>query len=128
MVLDFLVAASGVGGLLGLVLGFVPGLLVLGLLVLGGLVLGLLILGGLVLGLVGLVLSVATLGGLDVGNEAVAVVAVVDGLDAAVGEGDVVRAGDSLAVALLLVAQVDVGVVVLHIISEAVGAGGLHRR
>ena len=82
----------------------VSGLLVLGLLVFRGRVSG---------AIVGL--GIATLGSDHIGNESVTLIAVVNGLDAAIGELDVVRARDSLAGALLLVAEVDVRGIVLNI-------------
>ena len=75
--------------------------------------------GGLVLG----VLGVAVV--LDVSDVSVTVVLVGNGLDAAVGEEDAVRAGDNLGVAALLVAHVDVGNVVLDVISKAVRPASL---
>ena len=61
----------------------------------------------------------------NIGDVSVTVILVSDGLDATIGKSDVVRSGDSLSAAVLLLAHVDVGVVVLNVPGEVVGAADL---
>ena len=91
--------------------------------VVSGLVGGLAVL-GVVGGLVVVSLGVTIVG--DISDVAgVTVDVIVDGLAAAIGENDGVRSLGVITVASLVVAHIDVGVVVLDGVVEAVVGGGL---
>ena len=76
--------------------------------------------GGFVFGVFGLS------GVVDLGDvSAVAVDGVADGLDAAIGQQDVVRSGNDFTVAGLLVTEIVVGGVILDLVGEVVGHGVL---
>jgi len=61
----------------------------------------------------------------NIGDVTVTIILVVDGLDATIGKSNVVRSRDSLSAAVLGLAHVDVGVVVLNVPGEVVGATDL---
>ncbi len=61
----------------------------------------------------------------NIGDQTVTVILVSDGLEATIGKGDVVGSNNSLSAAVLLLAHVDVGVVVLNVPGEVVGAADL---
>ena len=77
--------------------------------------------GGFVLGVFGFS------GVFNLGDVAAVVIGGVgDGLSAAIGQKHVVRSRDDFTVAALFVAVVVVGVVILHLVGEVVGHGGLN--
>jgi len=61
----------------------------------------------------------------NIGDVTITIILVSDGLDATIGESDVVRSSDSLSTAVLLLAHVDVRVIVLNVPGEVVGATDL---
>ena len=75
----------------------------------------------------GFVLGVFGLSGVGDLSDVSAVVigGVADVLGATVGQKNIVRSRDNFAVAAFLVAEVVVGIVILHMVSEVVGSGGL---
>jgi len=64
----------------------------------------------------------------NIGDVTVTIILVSDGLDATIGESDVVRSSNSLSAAVLFLAHVDVRVVVLNVPGEVVGATDLNNQ
>ena len=61
----------------------------------------------------------------NIGDQTITIILVSDGLEATIGKSDVVRSSDSLSAAVLLLAHVDVGVIVLNFPGKVVGAANL---